>query len=84
MFKQGGHFEGVNLRNACLNYTIMEGAFFSHAEIYGASVKDFSVTNTDFRGARLGGLQGFKTQEDLCKWLRVAYNVDARLCPPPK
>jgi hypothetical protein len=71
------HFEGVVLRNACLDGTKLMDADFSCAILSGASVNGIDVNNTDFDGADLGGLRNKREKE-----MDMARPKGRANCPP--
>ncbi|MBV8859268.1 MAG: TIR domain-containing protein [Acidobacteria bacterium] len=78
--QKGVHFEGVRLRNACLNNAILVGATFRCAYLSGASVKDIDVNDTDFYGADLSGLKGLRDENDFRALFGVALHLGMPSC----
>jgi hypothetical protein len=80
--KNGVHFEGVRLRNACLDNALLSGASFRCAYLSGASVSSIDVNETDFYGADLSGLKGLKDAAEFHALFDLAGNLDKPSCAP--
>jgi hypothetical protein len=78
--KKGVHFEGVRLRNACLNNALLDGTSFRCAYLSGASVNGIDVNETDFYGADLSGLKGLRGAADFRAVFGVARNLNTPSC----
>lgn len=77
MRKSGvAHFEGVLLRNACLDNAKMMDADFRCANLSGASVSGIDVNDTIFNGAKLGGLRNANATQ-----INMARRENDAACP---